>query len=68
MVTEIEEGPLVPTNTNDNEGANGVWREGGKRLLVLMVLCDADSRIHVVMTPLFGSTGSDTFFLGPLEL
>lgn len=23
MVTEIEGGPLVPTNTNDNEDANG---------------------------------------------
>lgn len=74
MVTEIETGPQVPTNTNDNEGANGAfffffffWSEGGKRQLVLMVRCGADSTTRAVMTPSFGSTGSDTFLLGPLE-
>lgn len=25
MVTEIEASPQVPTNTNDNEGANGAF-------------------------------------------
>lgn len=72
MVTEIEASPQVPTNTNDNEGANGAffffWSKGGKRQLVLMVRCGADSMTHAVMTPSFGSTGSDTFLLGPLEL
>lgn len=32
VVPEIEEGPQVPTDTNDNEGANGAFLFPGGRV------------------------------------